>query len=400
MTGAAVAVIGGGVMGASVAYHLAALGQRDVVILDRADAPGAGSTGRATGGYRAQYGTAINVRLSLLAREKLRRFADETGVDPGYAPAGYLWLAASAAELDVLRAGRAVQHAEGLVEAEEVSPQEIARINPAIRLDGVAGGAFCPTDGFIRPLRILEGYLAASARLGVRQVWAAEVRGFRRDAQGRIVEVETARERLPVGAVVNAAGPWAASVAALAGVALPVTPLRRQIATTMPCDLLPADMPMTIWAGDGFHLRVRDGRVLLLWPTPGVPGHPFEASVDPAWVDAVVAMAHAGAAPGDDRPGCLLGGAVRDVAGQARDPGRGGRVSQSVSDQRLVWARGDARAGAGAAAGGDHLPRAGRDARRDGAGAREVCGGKVERGVGAAVGWERSHPERSEGGMP
>ncbi len=66
MTGAAVAVIGGGVMGASVAYHLAALGQRDVVILDRADAPGAGSTGRATGGYRAQYATAINVRLSLL----------------------------------------------------------------------------------------------------------------------------------------------------------------------------------------------------------------------------------------------------------------------------------------------------------------------------------------------
>ena len=293
MTGAAVAVIGGGVMGASVAYHLAALGQRDVVILDRADAPGAGSTGRATGGYRAQYATAINVRLSLLAREKLRRFADETGVDPGYAPAGYLWLASSAGELEVLREGRAVQHAEGLTEAAEVTPEEIARINPAIRLDGVAGGAFCPSDGFIRPLRILEGYLAAAARLGVRQVWGVEVRGLRRDAQGRIVEVETARERLAVSAVVNAAGPWAAAVAALAGVTLRVTPLRRQIATTTPCELLPADMPMTIWAGDGFHLRVRDGRVLLLWPTPGVPGRPFEASVDPAWVDAVVSMAHA-----------------------------------------------------------------------------------------------------------
>ena len=311
MTGAAVAVIGGGVMGASVAYHLAALGQRDVVILDRADAPGAGSTGRATGGYRAQYATAINVRLSLLAREKLRRFADETGVDPGYAPAGYLWLASSAAELEVLRAGRVVQHAEGLVEAAEVTPEEIARINPAIRLDGVVGGAFCPSDGFIRPLRILEGYLAAAARLGVRQVWGAEVRGLRRDSQGRIVEVETAGERLAVGAVVNAAGPWAASVAALAGVTLPVTPLRRQIATTTPCDLLPADMPMTIWAGDGFHLRVRDGRVLLLWPTPGVPGRPFEASVDPAWVDAVVAMAHARVpvlrAATIDRPACWAG---------------------------------------------------------------------------------------------
>jgi sarcosine oxidase subunit beta len=293
VTGAAVAVIGGGVMGASTAYHLAALGQRDVVILDRADGPGAGSTGRATGGYRAQYATAINVRLSLLAREKLRRFADETGVESGYAPAGYLWLAGSAAELDVLRAGRAVQHAEGLVEAAEVSPAEIARINPAIRLDGVVGGAFCPSDGFIRPLRILEGYLAAAARLGVRQAWGAEVRRLRRDASGRIVEVETPRERIAVGAVVNAAGPWAAAVAELAGVALPVVPLRRQIATTTPCELLPGDMPMTIWAGDGFHLRVRDGRVLLLWPTPGVPDRPFEASIDPAWIDAVVAMAHA-----------------------------------------------------------------------------------------------------------
>ena len=91
----------------------------------------------------------------------------------------------------------------------------------------------------------------------------------------------------------NAAGPWAAGVAALAGVTLPVTPLRRQIVPTGPTDLLPADMPMTIWAGDGFHLRVRDGRVLLLWPTPGKPGQPFDTGVDPAWIDAVVALAHA-----------------------------------------------------------------------------------------------------------
>jgi sarcosine oxidase subunit beta len=290
---AGVAIVGGGVMGASVAYHLAAMGQRDVVILDGADRPGAGSTGRATGGYRAQYATPINVRLSLLAREKLRRFTDEVGADPGYSPVGYLWLAANVAELDVMRAGRAVQHAEGLREAVEVSPEDIARINPAIRLDGVAGGAFCPSDGFIRPLGILEGYLEAAARLGVRQVWCATVRALRRDSSGRIVEVETAQERIAVEAVVNAAGAWAAGVAAMAGVSLPVSPLRRQIASTVPCDFLPADMPMTIWAGDGFHIRVRDGRVLLLWPTPGVEGKPFDDGIDPQWVDTVEHMAHA-----------------------------------------------------------------------------------------------------------
>ncbi len=292
MKPAAVAVIGGGVMGASVAYHLAARGTRDVVILDRAARPGAGSTGRATGGYRAQYGTAINVRLSLLTRAKLLRFTDETGVDPGYVPAGYLWLAGSEAEMAALEAGRRVQHAEGLHEAAAVSPEEISRINPALGLDGIVGGAFCPSDGFIRPLGILEGYLAAAGRLGVRTERDVEVVGLRRSARG-ITEVETSRGGIAVEAVVNAAGAWAAQVAAMAGVALPVTPLRRQIVPTAPTNVLPAGMPMTIWAGDGFHLRVRDGRVLLLWPSPGKPGEPFSTEVEPAWMDAVTAMAHA-----------------------------------------------------------------------------------------------------------
>src|SRR6476619_3390589 len=97
-------IVGSGVVGASAAYHLAARGHRDIVVIDRAPAPGAGSTARATGGFRAQYGTAINVRLSLLARSKLLAFREETGVDPGYLPAGYLWLAVSEAELRALDA--------------------------------------------------------------------------------------------------------------------------------------------------------------------------------------------------------------------------------------------------------------------------------------------------------
>jgi sarcosine oxidase, subunit beta len=291
MTTAAVAVIGGGVIGASVAYHLAARGWRDVVILDRGAGPGEGSTGRATGGFRAQYATPINVRLSLLAREKLCRFQAETGVDPGYSQAGYLWLGADERELAVLRAGQRIQRAEGLSEAVEVGPEDVARLNPALATDGIAGGVFCPTDGFIRPLRMLEGYLAAGARLGVRSEWGRAATGFSRRPDGTISEVLTTRGPIGVTAAVNAAGPWAAAVAGWAGVTLPVTPLRRQAAATVPCDLLPETMPMTIFAGDGFHLRVRDRRVLLLWPTPGVDGRPFDASVDPAWVRQVTGMA-------------------------------------------------------------------------------------------------------------
>ncbi len=287
-----VAIVGAGVVGASVAYHLARRGRRDVVLLDRAGGPAQGSTGRATGGYRAQYATAINVRLSLLARAKLRCFEAETGVDPGYQPVGYLWLARTETELVALREAQAVQHAEGLVEAVEVGRDDIARLNPALRLDEVAGGVFCATDGFVRPVQVLAGYLAAAERLGVRTHWGVETTGFLRRPDGSISAVRTTQGILEVSAVVNAAGPWAAAVAAWAGLELPVVPLRRQVALTEPFDRLPPQMPMTIFAGDGFHFRVRDGRVLLLWPTPGVPDRPYDDSVDPAWVDAVVAMAH------------------------------------------------------------------------------------------------------------
>jgi sarcosine oxidase, subunit beta len=292
MTTASVAVIGGGVMGASVAYHLAARGWRDVVIVERGSGPGEGSTGRATGGFRAQYATAINVRLSLLARDKLCRFEAETGVDPGYARCGYLWIGADERELAELRDAQRVQHAEGLREAVELSPDDVLRCNSALSAEGIVGGVFCPSDGFIRPLRILEGYLDAGARLGVRVDWGTEATGFSLRRDGTISEVLTSRGPIGVAAVVNAAGPWAAAVAAWAGVELPVTPLRRQAAATEPCDLLPEAMPMTVFAGDGFHLRVRDGRVLLLRPTPGVAGRPFDDSVDPGWVREVTATAH------------------------------------------------------------------------------------------------------------
>jgi sarcosine oxidase subunit beta len=288
-----IVVIGAGVMGASVAWHLAVRGCRDVTVIDAGASPGEGSTGRATGGFRAQYATAINIRLSLLAREKLRRFAEDVGGDCGYHPAGYLWLASTPKELSALDEARALQHAEGLREAHAVTLEEITRLNPAVALEGTVGGAFCPTDGFIRPLGILDGYLTGAVRLGARVRWRTRARGVQRDARGRVTGVCTDDEVVPCGAVVNAAGAWAGAVARDCGFDVPVTPLRRQVAVTAPTAALPPDMPMTIFVRDGFHLRVRDGRVLLLRPTPGVAGAPFDTRVDANWIDEVAAKAHA-----------------------------------------------------------------------------------------------------------
>ena len=287
---AAVAVIGGGVIGASVAYHLAKHGMRDVVIVDGAPGPGHGSTGSATGGFRAQFATPVNVRLSLASRDSLLRFLDDTGVDPGYSQVGYLWLASSDSHLSAIREAQAVQLAQGLSEAQELTLDEIVDVNPHISLDGIVGAAFCPTDGYIRPLEILRGYLEAGERLGVEAIWNTEVSGFEM-AESFITRIRTSHGEIEAGTIVNAAGPWAATVAALAGVDLPVTPLRRQAAVTRPTDAISPEMPMTIFMDTGFHLRAREGRAVLCWPNPDDGANASDLIVDDAWIESVVSMA-------------------------------------------------------------------------------------------------------------
>ena len=287
-----VVIIGGGVVGASVAYHLAARGCRDVLVLERGAQPGEGSTGRATGGFRAQFGTHVNVRLSLLSREKLKRFREETGVDPGFKQCGYLFIAKGEAELDALHTSQKMQRECGLTEARAVSDEEIRELNPAVETEGAAGGVFCPTDGFMRPLEILRGYTEAAARLGVRFEYGVTLEGFRVNGVGRIEEARTTGGVVAARHFVNAAGPWAAVVARMAGVEIPLRPLRRQVAVTRACDLLPEEMPMTIFVDDGFHLRVRDRRVLLLWPDEPRTENQFDTNVEDEWVSVVVEKAH------------------------------------------------------------------------------------------------------------
>jgi sarcosine oxidase, subunit beta len=296
-------IIGAGVMGASVAYHLAARGMRKILVLEREPTPGGGSTGRATGGFRAQFGSDVHVRLSLFAREKLLRFREELGVDPGYRPCGYLFMARTDAELAPLRRAMAVQRSAGLHDVKEVTPEEIRRLAPWVRTDDLRGGTFCSIDGFMRPLEILRGYLEAATRLGVRTEYGvgdAECLVSTTSADGtrRITGVRSARGEVATPCVVNAAGPWAGVLAEQAGVHVPVRPLRRHTAITHPFPHIPEDSPMTICHWDGVHWRVRDGRVLLLWPADRPSGDPFDTTFDPRWLQELLPRAY-------DRAPCL-----------------------------------------------------------------------------------------------
>jgi sarcosine oxidase subunit beta len=203
---------------------------------------------------------------------------------------GYLYLAADDAQMATLRDAIAVQRGAGLVDSEIVTLDEIARINPSIELDGVAGGSFGSTDGYIRPLGILQGYLDAAVRAGSLVEYGTIPMGFERSGD-RLTTVITGRGRIATRHVVNAAGPWAADVARLAGIDLPVTPMRRQVAQTEPTTALPASTPLTIFAEDGFHFRVRDGRVLLLWPVDTVGADRYDTTFDASWLKGVESRA-------------------------------------------------------------------------------------------------------------
>ena len=285
-----VVIVGGGVVGASIAYHLAYLGGKDITVLDRGSVLGEGSTGKATGGFRAQFGTEVHVRLSVISREKLLRFKDELGVDPGYRAAGYLFCASSEKQLAGLRAANEVQRRAGLHAVEFVQPDRMADMIPTLNTGDLIGGSFCPIDGFTNPLAILYGYNQGARRLGVTFRMGETVIAIDRDGAG-VLGVTTDKGLYPTKTVVNAGGPWAAEVARLAEIPdFPVRPIKRQVAVTNPFPRIPEDIPMVIDAASGFHTRMREGRALLLWADPDqAPG--FDTSFEPGFLSKVLPMA-------------------------------------------------------------------------------------------------------------
>ncbi|MDQ0584509.1 NAD(P)/FAD-dependent oxidoreductase [Streptomyces rishiriensis] len=242
-THASVVVIGGGVMGTSIACHLAAAGVRDVLLVER-DELAAGSTSKAAGGVRAQFSDELNIRLGARSLESFGRFEEETGYDIGLRRVGYLFLLSTPEEVASFEAGVRLQNALG-VPSRMIDPAEARRLSPLIRTDGLLAAAFSPDDGHCTPEAVVHGYAAAARRHGARILRHTAVTGIERRGD-TITAVRTTLGRITTDTVVCAAGAWSRAVGAMAGVELPVQPLRRQIAVTEPVPGLPPDLPMTI----------------------------------------------------------------------------------------------------------------------------------------------------------
>jgi sarcosine oxidase subunit beta len=256
---AGVLVVGGGVVGCSIAYQLARRGLRDVVVLER-EAVGSGTTSKAAGGIRAQFPTETEIRFSLESIRVFEHFAEEFGVDPGYRKIGYLFLVSEAGDLDRFRQRLALQQGLG-VDVRLITPDEARVLVPALRVDDLIAGVWGPGDGMAGPAEVTQGFARRARELGVQILEGVEVMSLELE-RGRLSGVVTTHGRLATPVVVNAAGPAAARVARLAGVQVPVHPRRRHIFFTEPFPEIPGPVPLTTDCASGFYFRKEIDQVL------------------------------------------------------------------------------------------------------------------------------------------
>ena len=277
---AQVVIVGGGVMGASVAYHLALRGQRDVLLLERGDLFGQGATGKCAGGIRFQFGSEINIRLSLQSIPMLERFEAELDQPIGLHRCGYLFVLTRDADVAVFRRNVELQRKLG-VQTEWLEPDEVRYRLPLLTLDDVLAGTFHARDGLCDPSSVVTGYVSAARRLGARCLTDVEVTGLRLK-HDRVTTVVTPRGDVEADNVVNAAGPFAADVGRMLGLDLPIVPVRRQMLVTTPLPEVPPDFPFVIDFATGLYFH-REGPGLMTGMAN--PNEPVGADerVDLAW---------------------------------------------------------------------------------------------------------------------
>ena len=277
---ASVVIIGGGIMGVSTAYQLAAADVTGVLLVD-ADALGSGSTSKAAGGVRAQFSDSINIGLGLRSLRTFETFTEQFGQEIDFRQVGYLFLLDSPEDVSLFEDAVKTQNELG-VPSRMISIAEASRLSPLVSADGLLAAAFSPNDGYCTPESVVLGYATAARRLGARLIPHCPVTQI--ETQGdQITAVVTREGRVSTGTVICTAGAWSGQVAAWAGVHLPVTPLRRQVLVTEPVSGLDPHTPFTIDFGTSFYFHREGPGVLLGMSDPHeTPG--FKLNRSDAWL--------------------------------------------------------------------------------------------------------------------
>ena len=286
-----VVIIGAGIMGCSIAYHLAERGVTDVVVLEK-DFIGRGSTADAAGGIRLQFSTRANIELMHISIDYWENFEERFGQFINFRQQGYLFLLTSEENVTTFQANLELQQSLG-VPARWLNPADIAELNPVVNLDGILGGTICPRDGWSDTSTSTVGFAQAARRKGVQIIEETEVTGI--DVEdGRAVAVQAGDEWIAAGHIICAAGPFTGQVGALAGVELPVEPVRRMSWVTGPFDAVDPSVPFTIEFERSLYFHPESGGFLFGMSDPDEPVS-WNKSVDQSWlvktVDALVERA-------------------------------------------------------------------------------------------------------------
>ena len=257
LRGGRVVIIGGGVVGLSIAYHLTVRGYPDVTLVERR-ALGSGATSKGTGGIRQQFSSSVNIALSRRAVDYFAGFRDRVGEAAHFRQHGYLFLLDRAEQLEVFR-DNAVKQLEAGVPVQLLEPGEIPGVMPHVNVDGLLAASYCRTDGSASPEAVVKAFARGARAHGARLMEDTTVIAIERDAYGAVGVVDTTRGRLEAEAVVNAAGPWAAEVGRLLGIGLPIAPHRRQAFQISSLAWLDADLPLTVDLASGAYVHPRPG---------------------------------------------------------------------------------------------------------------------------------------------
>ncbi len=268
-------IIGGGVIGLSIAYHLGKKRAGKIVLLEKGQL-GEGSTGRCVGGIRTQFSTEINILFSLESIKTFDHFKEEFGIDPEFRKIGYLFLATTDLDVKIFKQNIALQKKFG-IPVEWLDPEEITKRCPYLKVDDVLGGTFCSLDGYVGPSEVLSGFARDAKRVGVKIYEGVEVKDILTD-QERITGVRTNGGEISTPVVVNASGPYASLIGKMAKLDIPVKPLRRQVFVTAPFHLTDLTIPLTIDFQRGWYFRQEVDGFLISGPLDQEPS--FNTNTD------------------------------------------------------------------------------------------------------------------------
>ena len=282
---AEILIIGAGIIGASVAYHLAIRGCTDVLILEKAEAPITGSTAFSAGGVRHQFAREVNIRLSKYSIERLKNFSEEVGGHADLRQTGYLFLVNKEDTWAQYQEQMRLQHSLG-VKVELLEPRDVLEYVPGTHLDDLLGATFGAEDGFCDPYGIASGYLKRARELGVRVALSTPVIGAQLNGD-RLMTVETPDGPVSGEFVVNACGAWSGQVASLFGVDLPVQPYRRNAYMTERFPKFPDPIPLTFDVDTGFWMRKEGDSLLFGMANPAEPPG-VNLNVDWDWLPEVL----------------------------------------------------------------------------------------------------------------